>query len=299
MVIKERINKINLPIVNLLLYACLLVATPFIMLQNYLQSSVAALSAALINIIGIDVPIIPLFSIALLAVFIFYFYKKLSLKLGIVFIFILGFIGFGQWISDYYINYKVYDLQNNWHYFAYCLFSIIIYSFFKQKLVSMHRINFFVFFVAAVVSLFDELFQNLLSQRIFDLSDVAKDLWGVSAGLIIINFLIEKNNLKLSVFKIRKKKVKDYFKDEMSGLLLILIFSFFFLWISSLLTEVKYWLFVIVISALFFTTTFALIHFWSGRIKRFLQVTILLAILMLVVSFSFNQENSSRLCLGV
>ena len=115
----------------------------------------------------------------------------------------------GQITSDYYIDYKFYDLQNNWHYFAYGFFSFIIYSYYKLKSVPMHRINLYAFGLAGAISIFDEFFQNFMSQRVFDLSDVAKDLWGVVMGLIIINFIVEQKKLNWSVMKISKNKIAD------------------------------------------------------------------------------------------
>ena len=188
---------IELPLVNLLLYAGLLVATPFIMLQNYLQGWVKSLSSFHVNLGLLQIPFVVLVAIGLILSAAIVFRNKLTVKLltGILFAFL--WLALGQWISDYYINYSFYDLQNNWHYLAYFVFAFIIYSFFKQRNWSLKRTNYGIYIIAAFVSLFDEIFQNLLSERIFDLSDVAKDLWGVSLGIILMNFFISQDkNIK-------------------------------------------------------------------------------------------------------
>ena len=54
---EKRSKYILKPIINLILYDMLLVATPFLMLQNYLQQSVNQFGRWKINIIGLDLPV--------------------------------------------------------------------------------------------------------------------------------------------------------------------------------------------------------------------------------------------------
>ena len=133
-----------------------------------------------------------------------------------------------------------------------------------------------------------ELFQFFMSQRIFDPSDIAKDLWGVVIGLLVLNFGVEKNKLDRSVFKIRKNKLREYLKDPVSGYMLLLIFSFCFLFVSSLLTEAKFFFYILLISLLIFGIVFSIIHFYRDELKRLFQVVFILAIALQVILFISN-----------
>jgi hypothetical protein len=154
----------------------------------------------------------------------------------------------------------------------------------------MYRINLHIFGISVFVSLFDEAFQNLLSQRIFDLSDVAKDLWGVSMGLVVLNFLIEGCTFRTFFRDFRKPKFTAYFKHQESGLVLILLFSLCFLWVSSLLTDAKFVFFVFLVTIILFSVIFTIVHYFE--LKRKIRGRIILSsiLLALVVSIFINHK---------
>ena len=261
-----KLKHINLAGLNLVMYSLLVVATPFIMLQNYLQGFIQHLSRDHTNITGISVPTILLIFVALLVVALILFRRAITLKNLMAPLLVFTLISIGQWISDYYIDFKYYDLQNNWHYFAYFLFAFISWSFFKQKRATLHRMLIYTWLMALSISLFDELFRHGMSQRIFDLSDVAKDLWGTSIGLCVITFWIEKTDVHN--FKIRQNKIKDYFGNSLSTMVLLLISSFSFLVVSSLLTDQKYAGFVVLVTFIFIGIAFLIIHHLKGWKKK-------------------------------
>ena len=277
---------IKLPLVNLLLYTGLLVATPFIMLQNYLQGWVKNLSSFHVHLGQLQVPFVVLITIIFVVIAAIIFRNKITAKLlkGILFAFL--WLALGQWISDYYINYSFYDLQNNWHYLAYFVFAFIIYSFLKERNWSIKRINYSIYIIAAVVSLFDEIFQNLLSERIFDLSDVAKDLWGVSLGIILINFILSPEK------KINQKVEKGIKVNLNKSVWLIILFTFCFLMASSLLTSAKYIYYVLGITILLFLPVFFVFRYWKGKVKKWIQaILVVLIVAQLAVFTVFRSHN--------
>ncbi len=276
--------------INLIFYALLLVATPFIMLQNYLQGFIRELSSATVTVGRQEILLIPVLLFLVAGVTGVIFRRSLSRKVFMVVAIVVSLLLLGQWISDYYIDYKIYDLQNNWHYGAYAFFSFIVYSRFKQKNYSVHRIYWLVFGISAGISFFDELFQHRMSQRIFDLSDVAKDMWGVFLGVILIHFLVENESLKSFFSEIRKEKWKDYFRNASPVLFLTGVFSFSFLTVSSMLTEKRYGWGVGLISLLLAVLFFLLFHSWKGKTRNVLRGILVFLLLAQVVSFGINYK---------
>src|SRR3989339_927730 len=144
------------PIVNLILYDSLLVATPFLMLQNYLQQTIREISGLTINIFIWETPIVFLvFIIACLSLLVFLRKQVTFFRLSTLLIIVLMML-IGQETADYYLNYKFYDLQNNWHYFAYGLFVFVFYRFLISKNCSDSKIILLTLFKAFLISSFDE-----------------------------------------------------------------------------------------------------------------------------------------------
>ncbi len=189
----------------------------------------------------------------------------------VVFFFLMAV---GQWISDYYIDYRYYDLQNNWHYLAYFLFAFVISSYLKQKNIAHKKSNYLIFSIAAGISLFDESFQNLLSERIFDLSDVAKDLWGVTLGIGFIHF-----------FSSGKTK-----KDKSFWLLLVL--SFIYLNVSALLTNAGYAFYVLFITLLLFIPFALIIIYWELRVSKYVRYLIVVLCLVQGVIWGVSRNTN-------
>lgn len=232
-----KIKHINLAGVNLVLYSLLVIFTTFIMLQYYLQGFIRHLSGWNINILGTSQPVvIMIFASVLLCIFLV-FRKFFSLWNLAALLVLFMFFAFGQWISDYHIDFKYYDLQNNWHFFAYFLFAFVSWSFFKPKRISLSRILLYTWLLGLTISLFDELFQHGMSQRVFDLSDVAKDLWGITTGLLILVSWVGKRSI--TKFNVRHEKIKDYFSNPVFCIILLMVSSSSFILVNSLLTEKK------------------------------------------------------------
>jgi VanZ family protein len=258
---------------------------PFIMLQNYLQLTLRNTAGQIIDIFGIGIPLVLLIVIPPLLALLFVNIKKITRFRLLTLLFVIAMLFVGQSVSDFYVNFKFYDLQNNWHYLAYCFFTVISYRYLSTKDVPIHRIIIITFLRGLAISLFDEGVQVFISNRVFDLSDVAKDMWGLWLGNILIFFFIGQGEV-IKQFKIRQKKLKDYIKSPYSLIALQGLFTFEFLFFSANLTNSIYWLQLTVIVLSAALITFFCIHL-SQRKLFFRAFIIFFAALAIALGTSF------------
>ena len=228
--------------VHLVLYLSLLVATPFVLVQNFLQDAIQQLSVLKIELFNFEIVIVPIIAMVLcfIALIIFRAYLSRIRLLGAVIAVVM--IALAQQIADFYLDHNFYDLQQNWHYFAYAIFAYMMYRDLRSRGVSWEKIIRKTYFIALIASIFDEAFQMHMSSRVFDISDIAKDVWGVLIGLVLVCFWVEQPFfLSLSGRRFRHNKIKDYFSHPFSLLFLLIIMTFLFVIFSSLLSDFPYW----------------------------------------------------------
>ena len=170
----------------MILFVLLLVMTPFLLLQNYLQAFIGKLSLYEFEIGETAIPYTVFFALLFLCTIIVLNRRHLTLfrLLSTLIAFLLLIIG--QKISDFYFNHSFYELQHNWHYFAYGIFSFIAYRHYKSKKKTDAQIIVFTFLTAIAISTFDEFIQIHISSRIFDIGDIGKDSWGAVIGMFFI-----------------------------------------------------------------------------------------------------------------
>jgi VanZ family protein len=287
---KKIFSKLFTARINFFLYSLLLVLTPFLMLQHYLQDAIGMFSDLSFNIIGISIPIVVVLGIALMLFLIIRFHGELNLRKLIVLAIIVLLWLLGQQCSDYYLNLPYYQLQHNWHYIAYGIFSILAYQLFVRKNISTSRIIIAIYLRALLISSFDEAAQIFLSRRVFDVSDIAKDLWGVLMGMLFIFFIYDtRHKIFEKGWRISRAKPADYFKHPVSLLAMLFIFAFIFLNVSSLLSDSAYVVQIVVASIIIFIPIFLLIHFSYSKRGRRVVFTIITSLLLIQgISFAVN-----------
>ncbi|MBE9467825.1 MAG: VanZ family protein [Bacteroidetes bacterium] len=286
-------NKTKTTLIDLILYSLLLTATPFIMLQNYLQLSIAYFSRLSFSINNFSVPYILVIAFALLIFVFLKFRKTLNKKTFYTLLFVIFLIFIGHSVSDFYLNMKFYDLQQNWHYIAYSIFSFLMYRYCKTKNISPNKIILKTLLIAVSLSTFDEVFQLFLSSRTFDISDIAKDFWGAIIGVIFVFFIIEKNIVLKTNSQIQHKKFNDYIKNPFSVIFYSLILSFFFLIISPLLTDIKYCIITILITLFLFSIIFFAIHYFQYKtFRRFFTIFFIIAVIS-QIAFILKYKNKN------
>ncbi len=250
-----------------LFYSLLLIATPFLLLQNYLQSFIGHLSDIKIELFEIKIPVVP-FIAFLLALFLAVWLRKKFTRnriLGWVAIVIMFWVG--QQLTDFYFHHRFYDLQYNWHYLAYAIFAFLSYRYLKEKGAEKSKILISTFFSALLISAFDELIQVPLSNRVFDLGDVSKDLWGTLIGLIFVFVIIENGKLFSDPFKIRFPKLKEYPEHAVAAFFYLTLFALFFMAFTSVLSDTHYFFQAILFPVAAFFLVFLFIHLSQFKAK--------------------------------
>jgi hypothetical protein len=275
----KKIRFYNTPTFQFELYCLLLVVTPFLMVINYLQDAVGVFSRFTIEPFGLHVPVVVVIGIVVLAGAIYYFRKHLNRYRIVVLLGLIFMDYFAQQLTDYYFGHKFYDLQQNWHYIAYAIFALMYYRVALFKGIPDAVLIRNSFLMAMVISSFDELFQFFMSNRIFDVCDIAKDVWGSMIGLFAVFFLIGTGKFAKSDWSIRQPKIKDYLKSPFSLLIIETIFAVIFLSTSSLLTDHMYIPYSFGASLLFCIVVFMIIHL--SQFKKPRIVMIVFAIILL------------------
>ena len=294
------------PITHLILYILLLIVTPFLLQLHHLQPAIGMLSRLSIHIGKLKFPVV-LSIVFIFVIFLIIKYRKQLTRLNIfTFLFVIFMIFLGQSSTDYYLNSSFYDLQSNWHYLAYAIFAYMIYRFYKWKKLQAKQIILNTFITALCISTFDEIFQLFMTNRIFDISDIAKDLWGTIIGLIIIFIVIEKGrmiksdnhpkkNLYKPVWRIRHRKIKDYFIQPFSLLFLEIIFTYILLLFSSLLTDASCRKFAVLFTIIGFLIFFFILHNSQKKIFRIIFIGLIcIQIISFIIFFNQNIVYSSK-----
>jgi len=250
------------------LYILLLITTPFLLLQNYLQSLIGEISDLSVSVFDINTPITLLIAFALILTILLISYNKLN-KLRITSWLIIALLFWiGQKSTDYYFNHKFYELQYNWHFIAYSIFAFLNYRVLKNNNASPSKIILLTFVYTLLISTFDEAIQIPLSNRIFDVGDISKDLWGSMIGLVFIFFILENGKIIDNGWKIRRKTLREYTKNPLSLLIIEFVFAYLFMVSSSLLTSTQYILVSIFIPTIATAIIFTIVHLSQNKISR-------------------------------
>ncbi len=275
-------KKLTLVEINYYLYTLLLIITPFLMLQNFLQNAIGTASRASTSIFSFEIPYTVILALTILSILVFLFRKSFTKQRFVIIGIIILFFSIGQLTSDYYFGHHFYDLQHNWHYFAYGIFTYIAFRKFSVKPLALNKMLYKIFLMAFLISLFDEIIQVFISNRVFDLSDVAKDLWGCIIGSIFVFFCMEEAR-GFTNYTIRQKSIKEYIKNPFSLFCMEVLFVYIFLFVSSQLTDEKYKFNVIFITIIIFIISFFLIHLGRNIIIRWLIRGVLSFVIIFVI----------------
>ncbi len=253
------------------LYGLLLVATPFLLLRRFLQDAIGRLSSSTLPVGDGSVPIVPALAGILILAVIAVFRRRMTRRVVLAGLVGLAMIALAQRMADIYFGHRFYELQQNWHYLAYGIFAYMTYRDLRPRGVSAARYLLVTLGLALACSALDEGFQLLLSNRVFDMSDIAKDAWGAFTGMTVLLLVWEPTAFGRRAWSnLRHSTIAGYFRHAPSVWILEFFTVVVFLYVSSLLTEYRYVgtivLCVVVASAAFL----ALLHLsrtrWGGRV---------------------------------
>jgi len=261
------------------MYSCLLVATPFIMLQSFLQVAVGNLSRVSFTLAGLEIPIIPLAALLVAVALGALFRKWITIRLLVAGATVVLMDVLAQQVADYYFDHTFYDLQQNWHYLAYGLFTYMMLRDLAPRKIPLARMMQVTFVAALVFSSFDETFQMHLSNRIFDMGDIAKDCWGTVMGMVLFyGGSRHSEDLLADWRKIRHAHLRTYWRHPFTLLLMLVSFGFILLNVSSLLTEAANWPYVIALSVGGFLLLWIVIHISQYRLPRYALIVLLVVV---------------------
>jgi VanZ family protein len=274
------------------MYSMLLVATPFLMLRNFLQPAIARFSRSGFELGGIEIPSVPVVALILVIVSIILFRAYLTRLRVLAGVLVLLMDGLGQQISDYYFAHKFYDLQQNWHYLAYTCFAVMVYRDLAPRGIRLAKIILITFSCAVLFSTFDESVQLGMSRRAFEMSDIAKDAWGSLMGIVLIYVGGSRPGALLEHWKqLRYRTLRGYFERPLDLMILLIALSLPFLCFASLLTEIGDWMLSIILTISSFIVFFVLFHLSRYRWVKYSLLTIVLAGLV-VQSYFFLKYRS-------
>ena len=258
-----------------------------------MQEAIGSLSRFSFNIIGAEVPYILAIAIVIATVLIILLKRYITIYrvLAIVAVFLM--FALAQKSTDYYFNHKFYDLQHNWHYFAYGIFAFMMFRALETKKRAPAKIILFTFLAAICISSLDEGIQMFISNRTFDMSDIAKDTWGVLVGIVAIQFVAKSGNITREGWNVRQRKVADYLKQPFPLLVLELVFAYILLFFSSILSEPQYWFKVIAITFAAFAIFFVILHLSQKKLFRvaFVSTAVVLIATQSVFFVKYHNDN--------
>jgi VanZ family protein len=284
---------IDSPRLHLILYSLLLVATPFIMLHAYMQQAIGRLSLSRIPIGDSGIPAVPVAAVLVVAGLYLVFRPKISRRRLFALAVGLGMVALAQRITDYYFGHRFYEIQVNWHYFAYAIFAFMAYRDLRPRGISLARTMLVTFGLAVVYSTFDEGFQLAMSSRIFDVSDIAKDTWGATTGITLILIGGEHPELRSGSWKrIRHASLRGYFSHPPSIWVLQIVLGIFFLGYASLLTDARYAGLIAVLVAGSIVPFFLVLH--SSRLllwRRVFLATAVIGVVTLGIQFARHRTD--------
>ncbi len=277
------------PDVTMVLYILLLIMTPFLMLMNYLQQFIGDFSKLSFSLGPVNIPYSVSIVVVVLTATLIAFRKQIT-PLKLLFSLItIGLFFVGQQMSDWYFNHTYYDLQHNWHYVAYGIFAFIAYRAFRRKGYSETKIIYLTFITAIIASSFDEFVQVYISSRIFDVSDIAKDTFGVCVGLFFLHFVLKDRFILKN--RVEVKTLKEYLHQPIPALRVCFIFAFVMLALSSLLTDEKYVVHNFVGSIIVSSIIVYLVYACRNKIVRYVTLGLLILICLSgIISYQLNKD---------
>jgi VanZ family protein len=227
--------------VQAVLYSFLLVATPFILLQNFLVEMISKVSRSTFAWGGLQLPYVPLIAGVLLAAVLFRYRAWLTRPRLLAGAIVILMNALAQQITDYYFDHNFYDLQQNWHYIAYGIFAVMVYRDLSPRGMPLAKILLLAFVAAFSFSCFDEGFQLRMSNRVFDTSDIAKDGLGCVMGMVMVSLGgIHSTSLMTGARQFLRTRGRSHLRNPFSVLVLETSLAFIMLCCSSLLSDAVY-----------------------------------------------------------
>lgn len=263
---------------HVILYSMLLVATPFLMLRSFLQSAIGRVSIYSVDIGGLPIVVVPTVALVVAVALLIGLRRLITKRRILAVVVALLMITLTQQIADFYVGHHFYDLQHNWHYFAYAVFAYMVYRDLAPRGVSLANIMLVTYGAALLFSTFDEAFQKGMSNRVFDIGDIAKDSWGSLIGMTFLHLGGTRAGCLLDRWgPLRHRRLRDYLTHAPSLYVLMLMLTFLLVCNGSLLSDFRHWPMVVVLTLGSFAVFFVCFHLSQYRPVKYGLLTLLVA----------------------
>jgi VanZ family protein len=280
---------------HVVLYSMLLVATPFLMLRGFLQSAIGHASIYTVHLGGLPIVVVPTLALIGAIVLLIVVRRAITRRRVLAVAVAALMIALTQQITDYYVGHSFYDLQHNWHYFAYAIFAYMVYRDLAPRGVSIARMMLVTYWAALLFSTFDEAFQRHMSSRVFDVSDIAKDSWGSLIGMTFLYLGGTRAGALLDQWRpLRQRALRGYLAHAPSLYVLMLVLTLLLVCNSSLLCDFRHWPTVVLITASGFAVFFVLFHLSQYRWVKYGLLTVA-AVGVLVQAYFFAKYRDDHI----
>lgn len=260
---------------HVILYSMLLVATPFLMLRGFLQSAIGELSIYTVELGGLPIVVVPTVVLIAAIALLVALRRQITRRRVLAVVVALLMITLAQQIADYYVGHNFYDLQHNWHYFAYAVFAYMVYRDLAPRGVSVANMMLVTYWATLLFSTFDEAFQKHMSSRVFDVSDIAKDSWGSLLGMTFLYLGGTRAGGLLDKWRpLRHRALRGYLGRAPSLYVLMLALTLLLVCTSSLLSDFRHWPTVVLLTVGGFAVVFVLFHISQYRWGKYGLLTV-------------------------
>ncbi len=285
--ITQEKNYSLVPLIQYILFVLLVCITPFVFVTKFMLGGIHQISHASWNLFGLQFPVIGTLTVVALIFFLIWQRRKITKKRIIGSMVVIAMILLGHIVQDVYYNICLYDLQMNWHYITYGAYIFMFFQAFNRPNSHLPRVILAAFFSAVGLSVIDEIFQLLLTMRVFDVSDIAKDAWGAAIGFVLMFFVTETHGTKeFNLGRLIDERGFSYLRNPCHTLLLISILALTLLLLSPLLTDHAYIATFIISWVAFILLVLGVIHLIRhARIRIALISLLFLSAILLSGSF--------------
>ncbi len=280
---------------HVVLYSMLLVATPFLLLRSFLQSAIGRISIYTVELGALPIVLVPTVALVVAIALIVGLRARITKRrvLGVVVAVLM--IALTQQIADFYVGHNFYDLQHNWHYFAYAIFAYMVYRDLAPRGVSLANIMLVTYWAALLFSTFDEAFQKGMSNRVFDVGDIAKDSWGSLLGMTFLYLGGTRAGSLLDQWRpLRHRRLRGYLTHAPSLYVLMMVLTLLLVCNGSLLADFRYWPVVVLITVGSFVVFFGLFHISQYNPAKYSLLTVLI-VGVLVQAYFFVKYRSDQI----
>ena len=265
------------PVTHAVMLGAALAFTPVVLMMNRVPNAISRATNLGVEVGGWEIPLVPMLMAVMLALLVVVARRHVTRVRVLASVGLLSMVLLSHRICDAYADLPFYDIRQNWHYGAFGLLTVLAlraFSGFPTGRRLLYAYLFALCFYAA-----DECAQLFLRSRVSDFNDIAKNGIGSLLALVVYAFIVHDGRI-LGSSPVRHRRLSSYLDSPRSVLVLLFLFNYVLLFVSSLLPGFEYWAWVIGLTLVLTLSAWAVVHVSQWRAGR---VALALAGLVVVV----------------